>query len=57
MSKTKAVPIYSSLTNNLPEDGICSLCCYEHTCGLVTTEACCASEREDGLDVYFIEVE
>lgn len=53
--KTQAID--TSSIEQLPEDGICSLCCYEHTCGLVTTEACCASEREDGRDVYFVEVE
>lgn len=41
----------------VPEDGICSLCCYEDLCGIALTEPCCASERTDGRDVYFVEVE
>ncbi|ELJ8527285.1 hypothetical protein RUK48_003106 [Vibrio cholerae] len=53
--KTQAIDTAS--IEQLPEEGVCSLCCYEHTCGLVDTEPCCASVRKDGRDVYFIEIE
>lgn len=41
----------------IPAGGICTLCCFEHTCGLADTPECSASAREDGRDVYFVEIE
>lgn len=53
--KTEAID--SPNMSERPEEGVCSLCCYEDLCGIIPTEACLASERDDGRDVYFVEIE